>query len=359
MKIIVIGAGIMGALMSYRLAEAGADVTLLEAGQPASAASGASFGWINANFFLNEDHFRLRFAGINAHRRLLRDLGTRAIGWPGALVWEEKGGRFDAQYNTLKELGYSVRAVNATEFATLEPHVVPPERALLFEEEAVVDLVALTGDALCAATANGAKLISGVRATDLIVGNGEIVGVRTGAGDLQADQVVVSAGVGTQALLQNVDVPVPMLHRPGLILRSEVLPPLLYHVLAAPDQELRQTPEGYLLAPTAANHQADDADRIAETPDVLADRAALRVQKMLDRAFRWERVSMAERPMPEDGLPVIGPCGPQGLYAVTMHSGATLAPLVAELATAEIMGVGLSGERTRLLSPYRPQRFTE
>lgn len=44
MKVVVVGAGIMGALTGFRLAQRGAAVTIIEARQPAAAASGASFG---------------------------------------------------------------------------------------------------------------------------------------------------------------------------------------------------------------------------------------------------------------------------------------------------------------------------
>ena len=50
-KIVVIGAWIMGASLAYALAGTGRDV--VDGGLPASGASGRSFGWINASFFLS------------------------------------------------------------------------------------------------------------------------------------------------------------------------------------------------------------------------------------------------------------------------------------------------------------------
>jgi glycine/D-amino acid oxidase-like deaminating enzyme len=77
-QVIVIGAGIIGASIAYQLAKAGAAVTVLDAGGPAGQASGASFGWINASFYVDPDHFALRLAGIEAHERLARSLNTAA-----------------------------------------------------------------------------------------------------------------------------------------------------------------------------------------------------------------------------------------------------------------------------------------
>ena len=58
--------------------------------------------------------------------------------------------------------------------------------------------------------------------------------------------------------------------------------------------------------------------------------------------------------MPIDGLPVLGfTRAVPNLYVALMHSGVTLAPLVGELATLEI----LDGARVDLLEHYRPERF--
>ena len=48
-KMIVIGAGVMGTSVAYRLAQAGADVTVLEAGRVGGGTSGISFAWTNAH----------------------------------------------------------------------------------------------------------------------------------------------------------------------------------------------------------------------------------------------------------------------------------------------------------------------
>ena len=47
-RTIVIGAGVMGASVAYRLAQAGAAVTVLEATRVGGGTSGISFAWTNA-----------------------------------------------------------------------------------------------------------------------------------------------------------------------------------------------------------------------------------------------------------------------------------------------------------------------
>jgi glycine/D-amino acid oxidase-like deaminating enzyme len=65
-------------------------------------------------------------------------------------------------------------------------------------------------------------------------------------------------------------------------------------------------------------------------------------------------VPVGYRPMPLDGLPVLGFAeAVPNLYIALMHSGVTLAPLVGELASMEIV----DGARVDVLKPYRPERF--
>ena len=68
--------------------------------------------------------------------------------------------------------------------------------------------------------------------------------------------------------------------------------------------------------------------------------------------IRAEQILLAERPVPGDGLPAIGPVLP-GLSMAVMHSGATLAPLAADLLVAELLGDDQSPD----LAPFRPARL--
>ncbi len=359
MHTIIVGAGIIGALTAYNLVQAGGQVTVIDAGRPASGASGASFGWINASFYHDADHFALRLAAMEAHRQLGARLKSTATVWQGCLCWEEQGDAFDAQYAALKALGYAVREVDRAAFAALEPEIDPPERALYFAQEGAVDLGRLCSDALNAATAQGARIVLGVPVNGLEVRGGAVVGVRWSGGLIKADRVVLATGIQTESLLADVGVSLPMLDRPGLILRSQPLPPLLSHILVSPGQELRQEPSGRLLAPVAAAHQSDQTEAITQNPIELADEAAARIAALLGRTVAWEQVAQAYRPVPQDGLPVVGACGPEGVYVTTMHSGATLAPLVAEIAAREISGEATGNAQAALIAPYRPQRFVE
>ncbi len=347
MKVLVIGAGIIGAAIAHRLAPH-ARVTVIEAVTPAAAASGKSFGWINASYYQNDDHHRLRVQAIAAWRRLDATLRT-GIQWTGTLWWEETGPAFEATHDALRDLGYPTRLIDADEFERLEPNIAtPPDRALQFPTEGAVDAAALTDRLLTAAMGQGAQLILGTPVTGLI-GTSRITGVRTDQGPIHADHTILATGTATPGLLCDVGYDLPLLRRPGVLLRSEPLPPLINHILVGPDGEIRQDATGHILAPASASHQSDDAETVPALSD-LAEATLHRIRTLLPEAdLRWSRMTLGQRPVPEQGLPVVGDVRP-GLTVAVMHSGVTLAALIGERVAADVLG----RDDSPLLQPYRP-----
>ena len=93
MRCIVVGAGLVGAATSMRLAQSGAQVTVLDAAAPGAGTSGTTFAWVGASPLGLWDYFDINVAGMAAHRRLRAELG--AAPWyqtPGALVWFSDAG---------------------------------------------------------------------------------------------------------------------------------------------------------------------------------------------------------------------------------------------------------------------------
>lgn len=353
--IVVVGAGVTGAAIAFRLAQSGARVTVVETAMPAAGASGRSFGWINASFSLDDHHFRLRVEAMEACHRLAADIGGDCMSWPGAISWEDGP---DAQARTFARLtaaGYPVRRLSRAEIAGMEPALpAPPDSALMFPSEGVTDLARLTGHLLRAACGHGARLMLGLPATGVETRAGRVTGLATEEGPIGADRIVFAAGNGTPALLAPLGIPLPMVPRPAIILRTRPLPPMLRHVLVTPAMELRQEPDGRLLVPASANHQADSAEALAATPEALARDALDRLCAIFpDKGLQWQEAIRAFRPVPADGRPVVGRCAVDGLYIAVMHSGATLAALVGELAAREIT----ADADAEILAPYRPARF--
>lgn len=359
MRVVIVGGGIIGAAIAWALARRGVLATVVEAGPVAGGASGRGFGWINAGFHQDVAHYRLRLAAMEAWRRLAPDLPEDALSWPGTLWWEEEGDGFDAFHALLRELGYAVEEIDRAGFSALEPGLAAaPERALRLPAEGAVELGVAVPALLAAAGGRaGARVLSGTRACAIETRAGRVSGVVLEAGRLPADAVVVAAGIGSAALVEPLGVNLPMLSRPGILLRTAPLAPAIRHILVSPRQELRQDAAGRILAPTAARHQCDETETLVERPDALADQALARIRRMLPGvAMEWREAVLAQRPVPGDGLPVMGAAGPEGLTLAVMHSGATLGALAGEVVAGEVMGE-VTGDGAALLAPYRPGRF--
>ncbi len=81
----VLGSGIVGASIAFHLAQAGAQVTSFEKGQPASGATKNSFAWLNA--FVSDPHYRdLRLSSLQAYHDLDRRIQL-GISWAGYINW--------------------------------------------------------------------------------------------------------------------------------------------------------------------------------------------------------------------------------------------------------------------------------
>ncbi len=353
-KIIIVGSGIIGAASAFELQSRGAEVLLLDAAN--ARATDASFGWINASFFENPEYFALRVEGIHAYHRLQKRLDV-PVTWCGALAWECAGAAFDEQFQTLSEQGYPCEIVERSEIAALEPHLGNlPDRAIRFGAEGFAEPVEITQRFLNAAVTLGARVAHGFKVSGFEQRAGRITGVRTKDEVFRADEVLIAAGTGTEALLACLDVPLPMLHRPALVLKTKPVLARISHILATDFGEVRQLRDGSLLTPAAIGHQSDNADQLSAHPDHAAEVSMARLRALFPQyAMELASMHLAHRPIPQDGFPAVGQVMP-GLYAATLHSGITLGALMGELIATEMLN-GQSNESRRWLGSFRPRRF--
>jgi glycine/D-amino acid oxidase-like deaminating enzyme len=354
MKALVIGAGIVGAAIADQLSLRGAEVTVLERGKPGAGASGNSFGWINASFAETDAYFHLRQAAITEFRHLCDRLDlSHAARWHGCLWWEDAGEAFEQQFCELTRRGYDARLVDAAEFARLEPAIAnPPARAILTQAEGAAegDLVALA--LLRRATGNGATLITGCEVQQLLRKGDQITGVQTARGALEADHVICATGAWSEGFLGQSGISLPMDNKPGLILTTAPAAPVIRHNIMSPDIHFRQTPDGrFTLGEIfSGGFEGEDATALAHD---LIERLRARLPGSDD--IHLETVKLGLRPVPADGLPVIGPVtSAPGLSLAVMHSGITLAPLVGQLLADEVLG----GDPSPLLADFRHVRLT-
>ena len=73
MRVIVIGGGVIGASVAYRLTRARVEVMLLEAGRVAGGTSAATFAWLNSNDKTPLEYHQLNAAGMEEYARLRQE----------------------------------------------------------------------------------------------------------------------------------------------------------------------------------------------------------------------------------------------------------------------------------------------
>ena len=333
----MVGAGIVGASLAYHLAGRGRPVTVVDAGLPGSGVTRASFAWIGRPVASDLPSVPLRHLALDEYRRLEAELPALSIRWTGSLSWdgfdEGQGPRTD-------------------DVAALEPHLLaPPAVAVHRPEDAAFEPVAATELMVAAARDRGARLLTGVLATALDHRAGTVTGVRTTAGVLPADTVVLAAGTGAVALCAGIGVALPVEPSPAVLVRLRATPGLVRTIIATPSLEVRQLDDGTVLAPTAYSGETDRAALLA-TARRVRDRFAASFTAASDTEVG--SVEIGWRPMPTDGEPVIGrPAGTRGLYVAVMHSAITLAAAVGRLAATEV----LTGSPAPELAGCRPDRF--
>lgn len=347
-RLLIVGAGIIGASIAWHAARIGAQVTVIDAGEPGGIATRNSLAWINASWGNRPDYFRLRLQAMEDWRRLERDLPAIRVGWVGGLLWNLPPDRLEAFAIEHKSWGYGIRRVNRAEAQRIEPQLVaPPDFAVHVAAEGAVEPLDATLALLAAARDLGATIIGHTPARAIELHDHRVAGVRTDGGRLDADVIVVAAGIGATGLMAGIGVSLPLAAPPSLFIATTPQDRLLNGLVLAPAMDVRQTLDGRIVA--AAGIDGRDPAEAARA--LLGD-----LQGMLRSGAGLSLASHAHvpRPTPDDGHPIVGPVDDvEGLYIAVTHSGMTLAAVLGRLVAQEIV----DGERSALLAPYSFDRF--
>ena len=161
-RVLIVGAGIIGASIAHHLARRGAAVTLEDRAGPAAEACGRSFGWINASYGNPEPYVRLRFQSLLEYRRLEWETGGQLGGkWGGSLPWEPDSGDLADYVSGHRAWGYGLCSDGREAFRALEPQVAhPPEMAVFGKLEGRLDASQATRTRLASAERHGAGSLS-------------------------------------------------------------------------------------------------------------------------------------------------------------------------------------------------------
>ena len=361
MHIVIIGAGVLGSSLAYRLARAGQRVTLVERAGVAQGATGSTFAWINSNQKTPEDYYALNLAGLRAHRELRDELGEAPwLNEGGNLYWftaGENANELEARVARLQGWGYPAAWISREAVRELEPNLTPEpevEQIAFFPEEAWINGPGLATRFVALAEEHGATLRFRSQVTAIEQTGGCISGVRLADGErIAADVVVNCAGPGADLVARLAGRELPMASTPGLVVRVSNAEGLIGRVMHAPQIHMRPDADGLVML---HHGDADQAMARGETPrawiETFFERAASYVPGFAGaRLSRW---SVGTRPIPADGRTSAGLVSALPGYAeIVTHSGITLGPLLGRLVARQI----IDGDTDALLEPFTPDRF--
>ena len=361
MKVALIGAGIVGTSVAYRLSEARAEVTLIDEAEPGSGTTSTSFAWVNANNKLPRDYFELNVAGMREHERLRDEIGGDWLHCTGNLIWaaDEEQESLERRVERLRSWSYAAEMLLAsTVNEKLEPGANfpnPVTRIAHFPEESWTDAPSLTKTLVEAASRNGIheRFGNAVRKIE-VEDEGVTLQLEDGAA-VHADIVVNATGANAAFVAEMVGRKLPLEVFPGLLVRVALPEEPLRHLMHTPHINVRPDGPGYVLL----HHASVDerlTDDFAGTEDPLCTELLERARLVLPALEEAEVVEarFGRRPVPADGHSCVGALsGIPGYYEAVTHSGVTLGPLIGRLLAREI----LTGEVDPLIAPFRPDRF--
>ena len=363
-NVVVIGAGVYGAAVTAELARRGAQVTVVDSGEPASGTSGATFSWTNSCGKQPQAYHDFSVASMEAHRKLAADvIGSDWYHEGGNLEW----GGDDAERVALRkkvagviDYGYEAKWLTRADVLRLEPDMNPAElpagEIAYFPREGWIEPTRLIAYLLSSA---GAERVLHDAVVGLDSTGGRVTGVRLASGRiLPADAVVNSAGPQAAQIAAFAGLTLPMRNTRGVLIYTSPVAVSAARVVHAPHVHLRPDGAGRLLLHT---HDIDSAASVSDGGEISVDQAG--VDKVVEaaialypgiRAATVESVRIGERPVPGDGLPVLGRALnlPNFHFAVS-HSGATLSLHGGALVAAEVLGE----DQDQALSPFRFERF--
>ncbi len=369
---VVIGGGVMGCSILYNLAVRGlTNALLLERDVIGAGSTGRSSSAIRMHYS-TEIHARMAWLSLAVFRNF-DDLVGGQCGYTrtGQLLFagEADAPTFRANIAMQQRVGIDTRLATREEARELAP-------AFYLDDCAAIAYEPLSGYGDASATAAaygqrarqaGARILLRTPALGIAAGNGRVQAVRTSAGVIATERVVVATGPWSRRFLlrQGIDLPLEATRHEVLHLRRPPEGPAAHPGGGDLINRIYFRPEGSDLTLVGNGNMTD----VVEDPEVFAQRASpgfiLDVWRRITR--RIPSLARAQLAAGYAGLYTSTPdshsiidavAGIEGLYVCTGFSGHgfKLAPVVGQ-AVAELMLTGRAAVVD--LAPLRMSRFAE
>lgn len=344
-KMIIIGAGILGASTAYHLAKAGVNVTVIDRkdpGQATDAAAGIICPWLSQR--RNKAWYTLAKGGAAYYPSLIGQLekdgetetGYRSV---GAISLQTDVGKLEKmeerafkRRDDAPEIG-TIRQLNSIETSALFPPLSPDYASVHISGAARVNGRALRDALVNAAKKHGATFVHG--SAILIEQNKHVTGVQVGEQSFNADTVLVTAGAWAAELLEPLGIQLKVSAQKAQIIHLQldnqqtaewpvVMPPTDQYILAFDDGQV-------VIGATHEDNQPFDQRVTAGGLHEVLDKALAVAPGLTDATFTEARVGY--RPFTPGFLPIIGGVpGAKGLLLANGlgASGLTVGPYLGQ-----------------------------
>lgn len=318
--LLVIGAGVIGLSIAAEAVASGIETLVVTDAQTArTRVSAASFGCINIHEKHPAAYIRLHQRAIGLHRDLNGRVGD------GSRWLHSIGAEFFGEHHP--EWGY----VDADAYARAYEAAILTGGGRILRG---VRVHSIAPSAECPGPGGGTTASAAPVAG--------VIRVDTSAGPIEAARVVLATGAGTAALLPDAlrTARLATTEGPrGFLARVRADSPV-DHVVVNHDLSIRPDGEGrFAVQSLALELELAQEGRRASLATVRG-RLQQRLREHYGLALSEDAffaVDEAARPLPVDGLPVVGWLAPS-LYVAVSHSGFNLAPLLGRAAVRELAG---------------------
>ena len=343
--IAIIGGGVCGLGIGWRLAQAGRPVTVVERGQAGMGASWAAAGMLApqveaepseepllALTLESRDLWSDFAAEVEAASEIKLDYRSQ-----GTLVVardRDDVERLRHRYDYQTSLGLELEWITGAEARRREPHLARGVSAAVFSAlDHQVDNRKLTAALREAFVRAGGELLENTSAREVIHEGGRVTGLRLEDENLEADTVIVAAGPWSRdipGLPEALRPPVRPLKGQMLAVQMPRGAPLLDHVVWGSDIYLVPRSDGRLLIGATVEEMGFDPSLTAGGMMDLLREAWEVLPGIYDLPIIESWVGF--RPASRDDAPILGPTALAGLIMATGHhrNGILLAPITAQ-----------------------------
>ncbi|PYT09921.1 MAG: glycine oxidase ThiO [Acidobacteria bacterium] len=364
--VIVIGGGVIGCSIAWRLAQAGLKVTVIERGRVGCEASRAAAGMLSPQGGAESGgpFFDLCLQSRAMYRKFGEEL-TQASGIDieykdeGTLFVVVEGEDQEEQTRWAKwqfEAGLPLEYLSADEVLKIEPAVTQlVTRGIFLPQEHQVENRRVMDALEVAIKRAGVELIEGCDVTAITTGRGEVTGVLCGSERLPADLVVLAAGTWSSQLLEPLGLNIRIIPALGQMIAVRDHASLIDRVIHSSKVYVVPRRDGRILIGATVEwtgfHKAVTAGAIKYLLSAALELVPSIGQ--LEIVETWSGL----RPDTPDHLPIIGPGGVDNLLLATGHfrNGILLAPITAGL-VAELISNGSLPDQ---LKPFGVERFKQ